>query len=103
MAWEPIHRKQEDTVWKTLASRGAAVVLGGALLFGSYKLASAASSISQDMRDRGMADGYRGRRRQSSGTGIFWIGAAVTGVAGAGILGIGLLPMSVMEKFVGEV
>ena len=103
MAWEPIHKQRdEDAAWKTLVSRGAALALGLALLFASYKLASTATAISADISERGLDTGRRGRRAHAGGTGIFWVGATVTGLAGLGIAGIGLLPVSVMERFVGE-
>ncbi len=82
------------------------LLLGLALMYGSYKCVSTGIEIRQDNVQR--IEQYGGndvsprirRRRTGSGAGIFFMGAALLGAPGAAFSFFSLMPTSLMEKFV---
>ena len=99
MAWKPVHRESQETVWHRLIARGTMLVLGLALLYGAWACASTAIDIRRDIREWGEEYGSRSsHRHNASGTGLFWLGAAACGLPGTMLTLFGIVPASAYEK-----
>ncbi len=108
MAWKPIYEQPKDSAWKTLVSRVTMLVFGVLLLFACYKCVSKGLEITAELTEtlpeRRSSSVHRSRAAQgvATATGMFWIGAAATGLPGLALAIAGVMPTSFLERFVGD-
>ena len=104
MAWQPMPQyQQKDTAAKRVASRVAMLLLGIGLLWASWHCIRAGRAVTAELVEtRSGRITPRRARGIATGTGIFWLGAAATGLPGLALTGMALVPVSLMERFAGE-